>query len=258
MLFFITIGVCIGIFLQGQMLMTHGQSIAVTTTAQPNAGSLSSQAQLFRSIYARANPSVVSLRVRISMQNRQVDSDSGLPNSNQPYQIAAGSGFVYDTAGHIVTNAHVVQGTDLIEVTFSDGNIMRASLVGIDLDSDLAVIKVQGDMSHYAPISLADSDLVQVGDLAIAIGNPFEEAGTMTQGIISALHRTVQGLQTSGSASYSIPDAIQTDAAVNPGNSGGPLLNENGQVIGINEQIEAPQGNIPAFPLLFPPIWCVL
>lgn len=140
---------------------------------------------------------------------------------------------MYDAAGHIVTNAHVVQGTDQVEVTFADGVTMHASIVGIDVDADLAVIKAQGDTSKYAPVSLANSDALQVGDRAIAIGNPFENAGTMTQGIVSGLHRPVQGLN----QNYTIPDAIQTDAAINPGNSGGPLLNDQGQVIGVNEQI---------------------
>ena len=106
------------------------------------------------------------------------------------------------------------------------------------LDSDIAVIKVQGDASKYQPLQLANSDSLTVGDRAIAIGNPFERSGTMTQGIVSGLHRSVDGLASAGQgASYTIPDAIQTDAALNPGNSGGPLLNDQAQVIGVNEQI---------------------
>jgi 2-alkenal reductase len=133
-----------------------------------------------------------------------------------------------------------VSGTDQIEVTFSDDTTMHAKIVGVDLDSDLAVIQAEGDTSRYAPLALADSGAVAVGDRAIAIGNPFQRSGTMTQGIVSGLHRSVDGLaQASGGGTYLIPDAIQTDAALNPGNSGGPLLNDLGQVIGVNEQIES-------------------
>jgi len=99
--------------------------------------------------------------------------------------MAAGSGFMYDKQGHLVTNAHVVQGSDRVEVTFSDGNIMSANIKGIDLDSDLAVIQVQGDVNRYAALPLGDSDAVQVGDVVIAIGNPFEQAGTMNRSAVA-------------------------------------------------------------------------
>jgi len=247
LVFFIVIGMFVGLAIQGQTPLAFSQGPAPTATSQPvsaggSAGGNLPEEQLLRSIYATTNPSVVSIRVRIPTSQMPVNSDSGQPGGNQQYQMAAGSGWMYDTQGHIVTNAHVVQGTDQVQVTFSDGNIMRAKITGIDLDSDLAVIQAQGDTSKYAPVPLGDSDQVQVGDLAVAIGNPFEQAGTMTQGIISALHRTVQGLHTSGSGAYSIPGALQTDTALNPGNSGGPLLNASAQVIGVNEQIEAPAG----------------
>ncbi|SRR5581483_7101703 len=241
----VLVGILVGIGLQGQARVSYGQLPAPSLTSQPvnqAVSAVSNQTALYRSIYSQVNPSVVSIRVRIPAQNLPVDSDSGLPDSNQPYQVAAGSGFVYDDQGHVVTNAHVVQNADVVEVTFSDGNIMRAKISGIDLDSDLAVIQLQGDVSGYKPVPLGDSDTIQVGDVVLAIGNPFEQAGTMTQGIISALNRTVKGLRATSSGAYSIPGALQTDAALNPGNSGGPLLNESGQVIGVNEQIEAPAG----------------
>jgi 2-alkenal reductase len=127
-----------------------------------------------------------------------------------------------------------------VEITFSDDTMMHAKIVGVDLDSDLAVLQAEGDTSRYAPLPLGDSSAVTVGDRAIAIGNPFQRSGTMTQGIVSGVHRSVDGLaQASGGGTYLIPDAIQTDAALNPGNSGGPLLNNLGQVIGVNEQIES-------------------
>ncbi|MCC7448177.1 MAG: trypsin-like peptidase domain-containing protein [Anaerolineae bacterium] len=253
-LLFVVLGIVIGVGLQGQAQLSLGQGPVVTATTQPAApagGTTGQQAGqpanttvsattlLMRDLYSRANPSVVSIRVRIPAGNRPIVGDNG---QGGQFQMAAGSGFVFDNQGNIVTNAHVVQGADRVEVTFSDGNIMSATIKGIDLDSDLAVIQVQGDFSKYAALPLGDSDAVQVGDVVIAIGNPFEQAGTMTHGIISALNRTVQGLRTSGTGAFSIPGAIQTDAPLNPGNSGGPLINEFGQVIGVNEQIEAPAG----------------
>jgi S1-C subfamily serine protease len=195
------------------------------------------ESDLLKNVYAQVNPSVVSIDVRIPASTTGDSSGSQGNPGGAGAQFAAGSGWVYDTAGHIVTNAHVVQGTDQVEVTFSDDTQFHAKIVGIDIDSDLAVIQVQGDASKYKPLQLADSNALVVGDRAIAIGNPFQEAGTMTQGIVSGLHRSVQGLNQSQSGSFTIPDAIQTDAALNPGNSGGPLLNSQGQVIGVNEQI---------------------
>jgi len=198
-----------------------------------------SETQLLRGIYAKVNPSVVSIAVRIPQSRASGNSSAGSPNgAAQPFAYAAGSGFLYDNQGDIVTNAHVVEGTDRVEVTFGDDVTMHAKIVGVDLDSDLAVIKAEGDVSKYQPLPLADSDQVMVGDRAIAIGNPFQRSGTMTQGIVSGVKRSVDGLaQTSNGGAYTIPDAIQTDAALNPGNSGGPLLNNQGQVIGVNEQI---------------------
>jgi 2-alkenal reductase len=211
---------------------------AATPSADP-------QTDILEAIYAKVNPSVVSITVRLpaSATTNANPTIPQRPNRNpnntnpapQAYQYAAGSGWVYDGSGHIVTNAHVVEGADQITITFSDGNQFRATVVGIDPDSDLAVIKATGDISKYPPLTLADSDKVQVGERAIAIGNPFEQSGTMTHGIVSAVGRSVSG----SAANYVIPNAIQTDAAINPGNSGGPLLNAAGEVIGVNQQIAA-------------------
>jgi 2-alkenal reductase len=147
-----------------------------------------------------------------------------------PY--AEGTGFVYDDQGHILTNAHVVHGSDTVEVTFSDGLIREATIVGEDLYSDLAVIKADIPQG-IAPIPLGSMDELAVGQTAIAIGNPYGFEGTLTRGVISALGRTIPT-----ETAYSIPQAIQTDTAINPGNSGGPLLNLNGEVIGVNDLIE--------------------
>jgi S1-C subfamily serine protease len=144
-----------------------------------------------------------------------------------------GSGFVYDQQGYIVTNNHVVAGGGEIAVAFADGRIAEAQLIGTDPDSDLAVIKVNVPAAELVPVVIADSDQLKVGQIVIAIGNPFGLSGTMTTGIISSLDRELEGGQ------YIIPDVIQTDAAINPGNSGGPLLDLQGRVIGVNSAIRS-------------------
>jgi 2-alkenal reductase len=160
---------------------------------------------------------------------------------------AEGSGFIWDSAGHIVTNNHVVEGADKISVTFSDGSTYDAKLVGTDPNSDLAVIQVTGaPASLIKPVSVADSTQVKVGQLVVAIGNPFGLANTMTTGIVSAIARSISasaGNSTTGTAGFSIPDVIQTDAAINPGNSGGVLVDMNGALIGVPSQIESASGS---------------
>ena len=145
-----------------------------------------------------------------------------------------GSGFIYDTEGHIITNNHVIENAKTITVTFIDGTILKASLIGRDPYSDMAVIKVIAPQELIKPIILGDSSKLNVGQTVIAIGNPFGLASTMTTGIVSAISR-----QMDSSAGYPIVDVIQTDAAINPGNSGGPLYNINGEVIGMNTAIIA-------------------
>ncbi|MFN8421344.1 MAG: trypsin-like peptidase domain-containing protein [Anaerolineae bacterium] len=150
---------------------------------------------------------------------------------------AAGSGFVYDDTGHIITNAHVVANATVINVQFADGSVVSAEVVGADEDSDLAVLKVDTSLVDWPQaLTLANSDAIEVGQRAIAIGNPFNNPGSMTQGIISALGRSLVGRQL-GDSRFTIPLVIQTDAAINPGNSGGPLLNVNGEVVGITTAI---------------------
>ncbi|GAB4150411.1 MAG: trypsin-like peptidase domain-containing protein [Candidatus Promineifilaceae bacterium] len=164
-------------------------------------------------LYERVNPGVVNIVV----------------NSGQ------GSGFVYDTEGHIVTNNHVIAGATRITVNFADGTEAPATLVGTDPDSDLAVIKVNLPASKLTPIPVGTSDDLRVGQFVVAIGNPFGLQGSMTIGIVSGLGRLLDEGQ-----GFSISDIIQTDAAINPGNSGGPLLNLDGEVIGVNTAIESP------------------
>ncbi len=151
---------------------------------------------------------------------------------------ALGTGWVFDGQGHIVTNAHVVEGQQKIEVDFTSGFKAFATVVGTDLDSDLAVIKVDAPATEIHPLSLGNSKQLKVGQTVIAIGNPFGLNGTMTLGIVSALGRTENALrQTAGGGTFSVADMIQTDAAINPGNSGGPLLNLSGEVVGVNRSV---------------------
>ncbi len=190
-----------------------------STTDTPRIELVTDEDQVLVDMYSRLNPSVVNITVYLN-QDGVLDS------------FAQGSGFVYDDQGHILTNAHVVHGTDGVEVTFSDGLIREATVVGEDLHSDLAVIKV--DLPDgISSIPLGVMEELAVGQTVVAIGNPFGLEGTLTRGIISALGRTIPALTI-----FSIPQAIQTDAAINPGNSGGPLLNMNGEVVGVNAQIE--------------------
>jgi S1-C subfamily serine protease len=200
-------------------------------------------------IYTSVSPSVVNIRVvqEVSGSGLETSQIPGFPFFNLPqdqqsepqYQSGLGSGFVWDTEGHIVTNNHVVSGADKIEVAFSDGTIVPAALVGADPDSDLAVVKVDVAADQLRPVQMGDSSAVKVGELAIAIGNPFGLEGTMTTGIISAVGRSLPTTEASAQ-SYTIPDIIQTDAPINPGNSGGVLLNAQGQVLGVTSAIESP------------------
>jgi len=150
-----------------------------------------------------------------------------------------GSGFVYDASGHIITNNHVVEGADKVTVTFLDGTVYRADIVGADPYTDLAVIKVDVPKEKLDPLPLGDSSQLQVGQQVAAIGNPFGLSGSMTTGIISQLGRLLPLQEVGG---FSIPDVIQTDAAINPGNSGGPLLDLKGEVVGVNSAITSATG----------------
>jgi serine protease Do len=225
------------------------QSSAVTNPSVAAASPVASQTNVdlaalqnaFESVYIKVNPSVVSIEVI----EQATPSTGGRRNpfANSTPSTALGSGFVWDTQGHIVTNNHVVSGASSITVTFADGTTVDATVVGTDPNADLAVVKVDVAASELVPVSLADSSQVKVGELAIAIGNPFGLANTMTQGIISALSRTLPvGLDsqtTQTGPSYSIPDIIQTDAPINPGNSGGVLVDMNGELLGVTAAIES-------------------
>ena len=171
-------------------------------------------------LYERVNPGVVAIRVL-------TEQGGGL-----------GSGFVIDKEGHIVTNFHVIEGFTDLEVDFPSGYKTRGEVAGTDTDSDLAVIKVDAPADVLHPLPLGDSSNLKVGQTVVAIGNPFGLSGTMTTGIISALGRTLSSLHNApGGTPFTAGDIIQTDAAVNPGNSGGPLINLAGEVIGVNRAI---------------------
>ena len=177
-------------------------------------------------IYKRSGPGVVQITTTIGSST---SADGQFQQSSQ----ALGSGFVLDKEGHIVTNFHVVDGATSIEVRFSNDDTLKATLVGSDPSTDVALLKVDASPDALTPLALADSNHVEVGDPVVAIGNPFGLERTVTTGIVSALQRAVKAPN-----GYSIDHVIQTDAAINHGNSGGPLLDTRGAVIGINSQIE--------------------
>lgn len=165
--------------------------------------------------------------------------DEAQPQEDFFFRNGQGSGFVWDTRGHIVTNHHVVEDAHRILVIFADGTEAYAEVIGADPAADIAVLKIDYDEDALTPVTLGDSNAVQVGQLAIAIGNPFGQEFTTTIGIVSAVGRTIR----SGSTPFSVPKIIQTDAPINPGNSGGPLLDRRGNVIGINAQIVTGTGS---------------
>jgi 2-alkenal reductase len=171
------------------------------------------------------------------VQKQEVTSST--PQAPQEfYSQGQGSGFIWDGKGDIVTNNHVVAGADLIYVTFYDGTTVQGSVIGADPDSDLAVVEVDMPANQLQPVQIADSTQVKVGQLAVAIGNPFGLQGTMTVGFVSALGRLLPAdTQAVAGTSYSIPDIIQTDASINPGNSGGVLVDRDGNVIGVTSAI---------------------
>ncbi|MBX0330125.1 trypsin-like peptidase domain-containing protein [Oscillochloris sp. ZM17-4] len=210
----------------------------------PAAGALAAYEGTLEQIYSQVNPSVVHVEVVEQASAQAAPPDPfgmfGGQQGQPQVQVGSGSGFLWDTSGHIVTNNHVVAGASKITVTLADGTTVPAKVVGADPTSDLAVIVVDPKViAGLQPIKVGDSTQVKVGQLAIAIGNPFGLDGTMTTGIISAIGRSLP--TGDGSApSYTIPNVIQTDASINPGNSGGVLLDDAGRLIGVTAAIESP------------------
>jgi len=228
----------LGIGILGYLLMAPGEpaevrEVVVTATpamrqAEPlptapppevDSGIAAGQMDSLAPLYDTVNPGVVNIQVIVESQGQTGQG--------------AGSGFVIDEDGHIVTNNHVVNGATQVTVNYYDGTQAEAEIIGVDPDSDIAVIQVDELPEGVHPLPLGDSDAVQVGQWVVAIGNPFGLGSSMSTGIVSAIGRAIP----SGETPFDIPQAIQTDAAINPGNSGGPLLNLDGAVIGVNAQI---------------------
>jgi S1-C subfamily serine protease len=204
--------------------------VTVTSTTASAADTTTSVSEVYRKV----NKGVVTITVAAATSSEMPFAP---PGSGSQQSQAQGSGFVYDEAGHIVTNQHVVDGAEEITVQFWDGSTASAELIGTDASTDLAVIQVDADASKLHPLALGRSSELSVGDGVIAVGSPFGLEGTVTSGIVSALHR-----QITAPNDFTIDDAIQTDAAINHGNSGGPLLDVDGNVVGVNSQIESSGG----------------
>ncbi len=219
----------------GAVALSHDTTNTTTTVSVPVVNGSSNIADSSLSVgqvAKTATPGVV-----------EIDATSTASGSTFPYgsqsstESAEGTGFVYDTKGDIVTNDHVISGSSSVSVKFSDGSTVKATVVGEDADTDLAVIHVNAPASKLVPLSLGDSSKVAVGDGVVAIGNPFGLDDTVTSGIVSAIDREITSPDNAP-----IEGTIQTDAAINHGNSGGPLLNLKAQVIGITSQIQSDSG----------------
>ena len=205
---------------------TTTAAVVVVTPTSVEAESLAGAAaeeRLIINIYARVSPSVVFINA---------------VNNEEPLESSNGSGFVYDTVGHIVTNNHVIADSDKILVTLADETTEPAEVIGTDPGSDLAVLKIDAPAELLRPVELGESKSLEVGQRAIAIGNPFGLERTVTTGVVSSLRRTLDRRD----SGFRIAELIQTDAAINPGNSGGPLLDSSGKVIGVNTAIFSQSG----------------
>jgi S1-C subfamily serine protease len=225
-------GGVIGSALAGRSHLSLGNNAPSAATIAPTAGGATAASPLPQSaiaaIYQQVSPGVVTI---------QTSAGNPAPRS---FSEATGTGIVVDSAGNILTNAHVVSGAQQVRVIFKDGTATTGTVAGVDNSDDLAIVHVSGSSSELHPLTLGNSDGVQVGDTALAIGTPFGLSESLTAGIISGLNRSATA--PNGRA---LSGMIQTDAAINPGNSGGPLLNSAGAVIGVNESIQSPiQGNV--------------
>jgi putative serine protease PepD len=215
---------------------TLGPSTTTTVVRDVNAtgsvenASASTGATSVGAVYQQVHQGVVDITVDSTSANTS-------PFGGTQQTQAEGSGWVYDSKGDIVTNEHVVSGATSITVTLWNGKSFKAHLVGSDSSTDLAVVRISAPSSLLTPLAVGNSDAVSVGDPVVAIGSPFGLPETVTSGIVSALHRTIDSPN-----NFTISDSIQTDAPINHGNSGGPLLNAAGQVIGVNSQIQSDSG----------------
>ncbi|HYA09298.1 MAG TPA: trypsin-like peptidase domain-containing protein [Gaiellaceae bacterium] len=224
-------GAGVGVYSATQSGSSHTSTTAAVVATQPTAAKTTTTT--LEQLYKNVTPGVVDI-VASGVSSGQPDQ-FGNPQGGS--SSAEGTGFVYDSQGHIITNAHVVDGASSYKVKFQNGNTVSATLVGKDDSSDTAVLKVDVPASQLHPLTIGDSATVQPGEAVAAIGSPFGLTETMTSGIVSAIDRTITAPN-----NFSISGAIQTDAPINHGNSGGPLLTTDGQVIGVNAQIESDSG----------------
>ena len=211
----------------------QGEQISINSSSGSTLDQLDDSLELedrLIDLYNQVNPSVVHILVYVG------EEDS--------FPLGSGSGFIFDKDGRIVTNNHVVEDGQDFEVLFYDGSRRRAEIIGNDVDSDLAVLEVESLPDNVVPVFLGDSDNLLVGQLVIAIGNPFGEQGSMSLGIVSGLGRSLESQRQPSNTlgRYSLPQVVQTDAPINPGNSGGPLLNLAGEVVGVNSAIRTDTG----------------
>ncbi len=211
---------------------TTTRLVASPLSAGPISVKETGSAMTVNQIFRRAAPGVVQVTATQVVTAPSVDPFFGFPFPSRQKAQALGSGFVIDKAGHIVTNYHVVEGAKSVDVSFSNNESRKAKIVGVDPSTDIAVLQVDAHARALTPLPLGNSDALHVGDSVVAIGNPFGYDRTVTAGIVSALQRVIQAPN-----NYSIDHVIQTDAALNKGNSGGPLLDAGGAVIGVNSQI---------------------
>lgn len=222
------------------LLIAHGSTTKTVTTdvvqssaSIPASTTKTGTGWTVNQIYKRASPGVVD----ITTTSVQRGSNNGFFSTPSQTTQAEGAGVVFDKQGDILTDEHVVSGASRVTVHFQDGVSKQAKVLGTDPSTDMAVVKVDVSASELHPIPFANSNLAQVGDPVVAIGSPFGLPGTTTAGIVSAVGRSITAPN-----NYTIPGAIQTDAAINPGNSGGPLLDGNGDVLGLNDQIQTNSG----------------
>ena len=213
-----------------QQNQSNPSNLSAADTSSLQVPSLTTgSANILNKIFKQTQDSVVQI-------TRTVPQAGIVPDSSQENRTALGSGFLFDNQGHIITNNHVVGDAKTVDVTFTNGDRLRANVTAVDPYIDIAVLKIIGtqnntiDYAQLKPLPIGNSSALTVGDQVIAIGNPYGLAGTMTTGIVSQVGRLVPAPE----VQFSVPDVIQTDAAINPGNSGGPLLNTLGEVVGVN------------------------